>query len=65
MKTNRNTVYNFLQIAHLQITQLARFQFWITVLKVSRFFEDLMWYDKLFQTFGPNILKLLPKVTWL
>ena len=61
VKTNRNTVYNFLQITHLQLTPS---QFLITVLKVSRFFEDLMWYGKLFQIFGPNILKLfLPKVT--
>ena len=61
VKTNRNTVYNFLKITHLQLTPS---QFLITVLKASRFFEDLMWYSKLFQIFGPNILKLfLPKVT--
>ena len=59
MKTSRNTVYNFLQITHLQLTPS---QFLITVFKVSRFVEDLMWYGKLFQNFDPNILKLfLPK----
>ena len=63
VKTNRNTAYNFLQITHLQLTPP---QFLITVLKVSRFFEDLMCYGKLFQIFGPNILKFfLPNVTWL
>ena len=63
VKTSRNTAYNFLQITHLQLTPS---QILITVLNVSRFFEDLMWYGKLFQIFGPNILKLfLPKVTWL
>ena len=47
---------NFLQITHLQLTPS---QFLITVLKDSRFFEDLMWKGKLFQIFGPNILKLV------
>ena len=47
VKTNRNMVYNFLQITHLQLTPS---QFLITIMKDSRFFEDLLWYGKLFQS---------------
>ena len=39
VKTGKNTIYNFLRITHLQLTPS---QFLIAVLKVSRFFEDLM-----------------------
>ena len=62
VKTSKNTIYNFLQIT-LAINTVAGFDNSFESFKI---FYDLIWHGKLFQIFGPNILKLfLPKVTWL
>ena len=55
--------YGALQTLQLH---LVPFQCLIIILNDSRFSEDFIWYDKLFQILGPKTLKLLlPKVTWL
>ena len=47
------------------IYSLLPFHFSIMLLKISRFWDNLMWYGRLFRIFGPKILRLFfTNVTW-
>ena len=50
---------------HILHLQTVPFQFFIRVLKMVRFPEDFMWYDKEFQIFGSRYLRpFAPNLTW-
>ena len=59
---NVSVQFHFLHILHVQTVPSL---FFVRVLKIVKFSEGFMWYDKEFPTFGPRYFKLfIPNFTW-